>query len=143
MADRHELRAADSDRDRIADILRDAHGEGRLGHDELLARVEAAYAARTYVELDRVIADLPVARPAQVARPPQPVRPARRLGRRIIRGTLTVAWWFFGFVVALNVLIWMGVSISQASPQYFWPFWVAGPWLLILGTAEMAYRARE
>lgn len=143
MADRHELRAADSDRERIAEILREAHGEGRLDHDELVARVDAAYGARTYSDLDRVIADLPVARPKQVARSPQPLPPPRRIGRRIVRATLTVGWWIFGVVVAVNVLVWFGVSVSQASPQYFWPFWVAGPWGLILGAAEMAYRARE
>ncbi|SDS02402.1 DUF1707 domain-containing protein [Jiangella sp. DSM 45060] len=145
-AERFEMRASDADRDRVAEILRDAHGEGRLSQDELLLRVETTYAAKTYQDLDRVIADLPVRRqPAGIMpRPLSAPRPApRRTGRRIARGLLTGAWWFYGFVVALNLMVWMLVSIGGGGPEYFWPMWVAGPWGLLLGGLEMAYRSRE
>ncbi|HUA05496.1 MAG TPA: DUF1707 domain-containing protein [Solirubrobacteraceae bacterium] len=53
------LRAADSDRESVADILRDQHIAGRLDDDELQDRIERCYTAKTYAELDAVIADLP------------------------------------------------------------------------------------
>ena len=65
------LRASDADRHRVADILRDAAGEGRLEIDELDERLEAAYAARTYADLATITADLPAAAPA-AAQIPQP-----------------------------------------------------------------------
>ncbi len=54
------MRASDRDRDRAAEVLRDAYAAGRLNRDELDERVLAAYAARTRGELDDLIADLPV-----------------------------------------------------------------------------------
>ncbi|MFF0202321.1 DUF1707 domain-containing protein [Streptomyces sp. NPDC005017] len=56
-----ELRASDADRDRIADILREALAEGRLTADEHAERVEGALAARTVGELEVLIRDLPAA----------------------------------------------------------------------------------
>ena len=59
MAGRHTLRASDSDREKIAERLRVAATEGRLSTDELDARLGAALKARTYHELDSLVADLP------------------------------------------------------------------------------------
>lgn len=102
-----EFRASDADRDRIADILRDALAEGRLTADEHAERVEGVLAAKTVGELDVFIRDLPAAhqrraphvsalgRPAPAAMPADPdenvvavfssaVRKGRwRAGRRI------------------------------------------------------------
>ncbi|MEU6117965.1 DUF1707 domain-containing protein [Streptomyces sp. NPDC047117] len=58
--ERPELRASDADRDRVAEILRDALAEGRLRMEEFDERLEAAYEARTYGELEPLTADLPV-----------------------------------------------------------------------------------
>lgn len=54
------LRASDADRDRIADILRDAMAEGRLDAEEHGERVEAVYRAKTQAELEPLVRDLPV-----------------------------------------------------------------------------------
>ena len=59
MARRAVLRASDSDRERIADRLRKATAEGRLLAEELEERLGAAFSARTYGELDALVADLP------------------------------------------------------------------------------------
>jgi hypothetical protein len=56
-----ELRASDAERDRIADILREALAEGRLTADEHAERVEGVLAARTVGELEVFIQDLPAA----------------------------------------------------------------------------------
>ncbi|MEV0649759.1 DUF1707 domain-containing protein [Phytomonospora sp. NPDC050363] len=57
--DRRDLRASDSDRERIALLLREAAGEGRLSLPELDERLARLYEARTYAELQPLIADLP------------------------------------------------------------------------------------
>ncbi|MFB7948314.1 DUF1707 domain-containing protein [Kitasatospora phosalacinea] len=54
-----ELRASDADRERVADLLRDAYAEGRLTADEHGERIEAAYNARTFGELEPLTRDLP------------------------------------------------------------------------------------
>ncbi|WP_432929207.1 DUF1707 SHOCT-like domain-containing protein [Microbispora sp. CA-135349] len=59
MSAQAELRAGDQDRDRIAERLRGAVGEGRITLDELTDRLDRVYAARTYGELEGLVADLP------------------------------------------------------------------------------------
>jgi hypothetical protein len=54
-----ELRASDTDRERVADALREAAGQGRIDMDELEERLEAVYAAKTYGELLPITRDLP------------------------------------------------------------------------------------
>ncbi|MFD6533294.1 DUF1707 domain-containing protein [Streptomyces sp. NPDC060184] len=54
------MRASDAERERIAEILRDAVAEGRLDMGEFEQRLELAYAARTRGELTPLVRDLPV-----------------------------------------------------------------------------------
>jgi hypothetical protein len=54
-----QLRISDADRHQVAEILRQAAGEGRLDIDELDQRLEATYAARTYADLVPITLDLP------------------------------------------------------------------------------------
>lgn len=56
---RRDLRVSHNDRDRVAEMLRDAAGDGRLDMDELEHRLEQAFAAKTYGELEPLVADLP------------------------------------------------------------------------------------
>ena len=53
------LRVGDKERDAVTEILRQRHLEGRLDADEFQARLEGCLAAKTYAELDELIADLP------------------------------------------------------------------------------------
>jgi hypothetical protein len=53
-----ELRASDADRERVADVLRNAAADGRLTVDELDERLDATFAARTRAELDTLTADV-------------------------------------------------------------------------------------
>lgn len=55
------IRASDADRDRIADILRDAVAEGRLTAEEHAERVDLVYRAKTVGELEPLVRDLPAA----------------------------------------------------------------------------------
>ena len=88
------LRASDSDREQVAERLRHATAEGRLSADELDRRLEALYAARTYGELDALLADLPINRSLG--------QPRVRLGRLI--GTVSTVTLALAVFVALAML---------------------------------------
>lgn len=59
------LRASDADREQVAERLRAAAAEGRIDIEELEERLTATLAARTYADLDAVLADLPPATPVR------------------------------------------------------------------------------
>ena len=98
------LRIADSDRERVAERLRTAAGEGRLLPEELEERLEAALSARTESELTPLVADLPTEAPA---------RPRR--GRGDLRA--------FAVTSLLLVAIW-----ALTGAGYFWPVWPILGW---------------
>lgn len=68
MTDNGALRASHEDRDRVAELLRIAAGDGRLSPEELDERLERALTAKTYDELAALTTDLP-ALGADPARP--------------------------------------------------------------------------
>ncbi|MEE1927985.1 DUF1707 domain-containing protein [Streptomyces sp. TRM 70351] len=53
------LRASHADREAVAEVLREAAGDGRLDLEELEERLERAFAAKTYGELEPLVSDLP------------------------------------------------------------------------------------
>jgi Domain of unknown function (DUF1707) len=59
MTDNGALRASHADRDKVADLLRIAAGDGRLSPEELDERLERALTAKTYDELAALTTDLP------------------------------------------------------------------------------------
>ena len=72
-------RVGDADRNRVADLLKEAHAAGYLTLEEVDERLDTALAARTRGELDRLAADLPPewrAGQERDRRPPQRRRPA-------------------------------------------------------------------
>jgi Domain of unknown function (DUF1707)/Domain of unknown function (DUF4190) len=69
LGERGKMRACDSDRDRVAELLNVAYSEGRLSKEEYDARLENAFSARTYADLDQIVADLPAVAPAAVVTP--------------------------------------------------------------------------
>jgi hypothetical protein len=78
------LRASDADRERVANVLREAAGDGRLTMDELDERLDAVYAAKTYAELEPITHDLPAsgspAPPGPAPAPSAAGAPARYYG---------------------------------------------------------------
>ena len=68
------MRAADTDRIQVAQLLTDAAAQGQLQLSEYEDRLTRAYAAQTYDELDRLSADLPGA--SSRGRSGGPCRPA-------------------------------------------------------------------
>ncbi|WP_328532105.1 DUF1707 domain-containing protein [Nocardioides sp. NBC_00368] len=73
---RADLRVSDADRHAVADILREAAGEGRLDIDELEERLEETYKAKTYADLEPITQDLPVAGQPPVPPPAAPTASA-------------------------------------------------------------------
>ena len=57
--DQSRLRISDADRHQVAEVLRQAAGDGRIDLAELDERLEATYAAKTYGELVPITVDLP------------------------------------------------------------------------------------
>ncbi|MFF0114160.1 DUF1707 SHOCT-like domain-containing protein [Streptomyces prasinus] len=70
-----DLRVSDADRDRVADLLREALAEGRLSPDEHAERVEGVLAAKTAGELEVFVRDLPGAHQRRAAPASAPRRP--------------------------------------------------------------------
>lgn len=148
---REDLRAADADRQFVAGRLRDALNEGRLNLSEYDERLQEAYAAKTYGDLDKILDDLPVASAAhsQVAPVTPPTQPAAqpagqatadsvpvpaadRLQPRRMAPWLLGVWSAWLVAVSVNIVIWLLVSVSSGELVYFWPMWVAGPWGAVL-----------
>ncbi|MFW6600324.1 DUF1707 SHOCT-like domain-containing protein [Propionibacteriaceae bacterium Y2011] len=75
--DPRDLRVGDADRDAVVTTLRAAADEGRLTSDELIERAETVRGARTFGDLDRIVADLPVAPPSSRAVAPPPAHPPK------------------------------------------------------------------
>jgi hypothetical protein len=77
--DKGNLRASDADRERVADVIRQAAGEGRLTMEELDERLDAVYAAKSYAELAPITRDLPQV-PGGAAPAPGPAGDPQRFG---------------------------------------------------------------
>ncbi|MGW5668156.1 DUF1707 SHOCT-like domain-containing protein [Micromonospora sp. NPDC003776] len=149
--ERGTMRAADADREATAERLRVALEEGRLDLHEYDERLGRAYGAKTYAELDAVLADLPGSTPAQraavapAAAPAPPTAPtagATGEGGRAVDtgqggGWLLGVWSPWLRVAGILTVIWLISSVGSGDMGHFWPAWVLGPWgvLLLLRTA--------
>jgi hypothetical protein len=128
----------------VAERLRVALEEGRLNLHEYDDRLRQAYAARTYADLDALVADIPGVTPASQSQlmPSDSAATARwRPGTdgRYPNATgrwLAEQWDSWLPVVAVCVAIWAVSSVLGGEWHYFWPGWVAGPWgaLLVVQT---------
>jgi Domain of unknown function (DUF1707) len=119
-AGRGRLRVGHADREQVIDTLKGAFTQGRLTGDELDARTGQALAARTYAELDAVIADIPGA-PRLDGPPASPV-PAGAgvadppaLARRWPLATAAVK--AGGFVAVATAIAYSGNMIDNADPN--------------------------
>jgi DUF1707 SHOCT-like domain/Cell wall-active antibiotics response LiaF, C-terminal len=85
-----KMRASDADRERVANVLREAAGDGRLTMDELDQRLDAVYAAKTYAELEPITHDLPDAGAAYVPSPSPTRDPTRYGGEPTSHGAVAI-----------------------------------------------------
>lgn len=102
MARRSALRASDADREFVAERLRDAAADGRIQADELEHRLGVALSARTYGELDAIVADLP--RDRAVAQP-------RRRQIRLHPAAIAALLVLFPLAVALATALLVAVAM--------------------------------
>jgi hypothetical protein len=117
---RERLRVSDAERHGAATWLGSAFADGRLDVVEYEARVERAYSAVTYGDLDQLFTDLPrpvAAVPPQRQYPPYPApsfRPPSPEGRTVgqVRGT---ALQILLFVVTFG--IWAVVYLFQSHDE--------------------------
>ena len=72
-----DIRAADADRERVAERLRASHAEGRLDLTEFQQRLERCYEAKTLGELGQLVRDLPRRDEQDEQRSRSWLRPAR------------------------------------------------------------------
>jgi hypothetical protein len=135
MVEDPSLRAGDADRDAAAAALREAYAQGRITQDELEQRLDGVHAAKTYGELAPITSDLPAVHPRPtVAEDAEAVRHRRGL---------RAAWasWA-GVAVIVNVVWFASWAAAGASPTYYWPIWVMGPWGGAMVLATLTQRAR-
>jgi hypothetical protein len=119
------MRVSDSDRERAADVLREAAGHGRITMDELDERLELAYAAKTYADLAAVTQDLPG--PAQAPSAVQPAMagriggtPRSKFSVAILSGARRMGRW----VVPRNyvgVAVMGGIELDLREAQFSEP----------------------
>ena len=107
------VRASDTDRERVAAILRGAAGAGLLTLDEAGDRLGAAYAARTTAELAALTTDLP-----DGGRRYAPVDLAARARARGV-ARLHLA----GYVALVALMV--GIWVATGADSHFWPVWPA------------------
>ncbi|MDQ4039664.1 MAG: DUF1707 domain-containing protein [Actinomycetota bacterium] len=143
---RPAVRIGDREREQAVTHLGRAFAEGRLDLAEYDERVASAYAAKTASDLLHLTADLPqehsgsaaaAARPR--SRDSAPLRPAGQGAP--LPSALRRAWLVYAGVVAINLVIWLIIGISNGLDfPYFWPMWVAGPWGAVLLVSTVGAR---
>lgn len=132
------LRASDADRERTAELLRQAAGEGRLTVDELEERLTNVYETRTQRELEALVADVVVA--SDERRTPRvPVRRSADTGTRwvvsVMSGHDRKGRWRVGS--SLNVINVMGGSDLDFNDAEFADDVVTVTVFSLMGGAEI------
>jgi Domain of unknown function (DUF1707) len=142
------MRVSDADRRAAGERLRLALSEGRLDFAEYDDRIARAYRAVTYGDLDDLFTDLPAPVPARPAAAALPVHPAARPGavpaaRRGLPTALRVLWTIWASVVAVNLVVWLLVSIGNGVPDTFWPMWLLVPGAVLAAVTASVMAARR
>jgi hypothetical protein len=119
---RDQMRASDADREQVVERLRTALQEGRLDLGEYDERMQQAYAAKTYADLDGLLTDLPVTSPPVPAATPVENRPKHPAAEWIVH-----EWQSWVPVAVVLTVIW---AISGFGD--YWPGWIIGIWAAAL-----------
>ncbi|WP_433374256.1 DUF1707 SHOCT-like domain-containing protein [Actinoplanes sp. CA-142083] len=143
-ADVEQMRAADADRQKVADQLKIALDEGRLSLQEYDDRVRLAYASKTYQELLLLVTDLP--RPGLNATEVTARRQAeKRKAARRLPTALLVLWTIWAAFTVVNLVVFGLVSATTDGGIYPWPIWlvVPGAALGVVTVGVQAIRSRR
>ncbi|MGJ3509903.1 DUF1707 domain-containing protein [Enemella sp. A6] len=112
-----ELRASDTDRNLVSEILADAFAEGRLDPEEYQNRLDKALSLRTLGEITPLVQDVWLAgRPSA-----KQVAPRSKVERGfdIAVGAGLGSWLV---VAAITNVVWLATSLSGGF-YYYWPIW--------------------
>ena len=149
------MRTSDAERQRVADFLRDACGDGRLSPEELEERLDALFAGGTVADIATLVRDLPGggaviprldrrAVPCRVAGPPVPVRrrrgasPAVPIGFALLVGGL--AWLALAALPPLLAIVFAAVVLSVAIAVGIFAVAMAPVGLALFGIAWIVHR---
>ena len=147
---RGQVRAADTDRDRVVDSLTTAYSEGRLTKDEYDARLESALSARTYADLDLVVSDLPAVQ--QTAAQQTVVTPVPRTNSLAVASLACgLAQFIFGPLATIPAIVLghlarhqikrtgeQGAGLALAGLMLGWAAVILGIIFMVLGLAIFA-----
>jgi hypothetical protein len=120
------LRISDAERADVADLLSKHYGDGRLDQAEFNQRLDQAMKAKTYADLDGILADLPRT-DAEASEAPKATARRRHEHRHLKAGVLTVL-----LVIAVAI-----VAHALAGALTIWV------WLLLLGGILYATQIRK
>ena len=120
------LRISDAERADVADLLSKHYGDGRLDQAEFNQRLDQAMKAKTYADLDGILADLPRT-DAEASEAPKATARRRREHHRLR-------------AVVLAVLLVIAVVIVAHTLAGALTIWV---WLLLLGAILYATQIRK
>jgi hypothetical protein len=107
----------------VAERLRQAAAEGRLLTEELEDRLEASFSARTYGQLDAIVADLPG---------PRSTAPRRRRGLAWARPALVAA-----IAVPLTLAVIAAIVFAVTGVLAAWMLWLAAGWWFFGGRRRL------
>lgn len=110
-----DLRVSDADRERVAERLRDAAGEGRLTVEELDERLERAYGARTAGELAELTTDLPATARGTAVGPVSARKPRRWLVSLLGGGNLRGRWRAGHRLTAVSLMSGADIDLTHAE----------------------------
>ena len=111
-------RAADADREAVAERLRIAASEGRIEPWELDDRLGRAYRAKTYGDLETLVADLP-AQPPFISYPGIGVEPETLVLRTTTPNIKQAGRWIVPRrITAESTTGWITIDFTQASCAY-------------------------
>jgi hypothetical protein len=133
------IRASDTDRDRVATLLREHHAAGRLTAEEFHERMDRALEARTLGELDELMTDLPAIdlyqlpdaslrrAPPHLGQSLLPADPGGRDPARFAPGTVAMGVW--AAVTSALVAIWAVAAVVGGGTWFPWWALIALPWI--------------
>lgn len=142
------LRASDTDRERVLELLREHHAVGRIDADEYDERLNKVFAAKTLGELDGLLADLPAIDLYQL--PSAGIRPVKGSAARggAVRGRgggvdrrgdgrpaprQAAAWVTWTAASSVLLIVWLGVGIASGGLAWLpWFLLIVIPWGLAI-----------
>jgi hypothetical protein len=148
------MRTSDAERQRAAEFLRDACGDGRLSPEELEERLDQLFAGSTVADIAVLVRDLPGgsaviprygrAAPRRAAPAPLPVRrrhsssPAVPIGFALLVGGL--AWLALAALPPLLAVVFAAVLLSVAIAVGIFAVALAPVGLALFGIAWIVHR---